>query len=230
MINHWLMLNWSKIWPWLSLAIALILIPLALRGYVYLTTKKFRERDPEKVPKTPVAIVFGAGVWADGTPTPMLADRLTGAVALYQRGKVKKLLMSGDSGSDPLSRNRRGSDYDEVTAMQSYAESLGVPRADIILDYAGFSTYETCHRAKEIFGITQAVFVTQNFHLPRAVYIGRAMGIQANGLGTRDWGRYGIDSISYHTLREIVATAKALWQVHLTRPRPIGLNQGEKNS
>jgi len=69
---------------------------------------------------------------------------------------------------------------------------------------------------------------TQNFHLPRAVYIGRAMGIQANGLGTRDWGRYGIDSMSYHTLREIVATAKALWQVHLTRPRPIGLNQGEK--
>ncbi|KOR36522.1 hypothetical protein AM228_12205 [Planktothricoides sp. SR001] len=229
MINHWLILNWSKIWPWLSLAIALILIPLALRGYVYLTTQKFRdsasaplrERDPEKVPKTPVAIVFGAGVWADGTPTPMLADRLTGAVALYQRGKVKKLLMSGD---------RRGSDYDEVTAMQSYAESLGVPRADIILDYAGFNTYETCRRAKEIFGITQAVFVTQNFHLPRAVYIGRAMGIQANGLGTRDWGWYGIDSISYHTLREIVATAKALWQVHLTRPRPIGLGQGEKNS
>lgn len=221
MMNHWLMLNGSKILPWLSFAIALIVIPLALRAYVYVTTKKFRHRDPEKVPKTPVAIVFGAGVWADGTPTPMLADRLTGAVALYQRGKVKKLLMSGD---------RSGHDYDEVTAMQSYAESLGVPRADIILDYAGFNTYETCRRAKEIFGITQAVFVTQNFHLPRAVYIGRAMGIQGNGLGTPDWGRYGIHSISYHTLREIVATAKALWQVHLTPPRPIGLNQGEKNS
>jgi vancomycin permeability regulator SanA len=221
MMNHWLMLNWSKIWPWLSLAIALIFIPLALRGYVYVTTKKFRYRHPEKVPKTPVAIVFGAGVWADGTPTPMLADRLTGAVALYQRGKVKKLLMSGD---------RSGPDYDEVTAMRDYAESLGVPTADIILDYAGFNTYETCHRATEIFGITQAVFVTQNFHLPRAVYIGRVMGIQAIGLGTRDWGWYGIDSISYHTLREIVATAKALWQVHLTRPRPISLNQGEKNS
>ncbi len=215
------MLNGSKIWPWLSFALALILIPLALRGYVYLTTKKFRARDPEKVPKTPVAIVFGAGVWADGTPTPMLADRLTGAVALYQRGRVKKLLMSGD---------RRGPNYDEVTAMQIYAESLGVPRADIILDYAGFNTYETCRRAKEIFGITQAVFVTQNFHLPRAVYIGRAMGIQANGLGTRDWGWYGNDSIMYHTIRELVATAKALWQVHLTLPRPIGLNQGEKNS
>lgn len=221
MMNHWLMLNGSKILPWLSFAIALMLIPLALRGYVYLTTKKFRSCHLEKVPKTPVAIVFGAGVWDDGTPTPMLADRLTGAVALYQRGKVKKLLMSGD---------RSGPDYDEVTAMQSYAESLGVPTTDIILDYAGFNTYETCRRAKEIFGITQAVFVTQNFHLPRAVYIGRAMGIQANGLGTRDWGWYGIDSISYHTLREIVATAKALWQVHLTPPRPIGLNQREKNS
>ncbi len=151
----------------------------------------------------------------------MLADRLTGAVALYQRGKVKKLLMSGD---------RSGLDDDEVTAMRDYAESLGVPTADMILDYAGFSTYETCQRAKEIFGITQVVFVTQNFHLPRAVYIGRVMGIQAIGLGTRDWRWYGIDSISYYTIREIVATAKALWQVHLTRPRPISLNQGEKNS
>ncbi len=114
--------------------------------------------------------------------------------------------------------------------MRDYAESLGVPTADMILDYAGFSTYETCQRAKEIFGITQVVFVTQNFHLPRAVYIGRVMGIQAIGLGTRDWRWYGIDSISYYTIRETVATTKALWQVHLTRPRPISLNQGEKNS
>jgi vancomycin permeability regulator SanA len=183
-----------------------IFILLALRGYVYLATGQFRYRDPAQVPEKPVAIIFGAGIWADGTPTPMLADRIAAGVQLYKLGKVSKLLMSGDRSSD---------DYDEVTAMQRYAESLGIPTEDIILDYAGFTTYETCHRARENFNITEAILVTQNFHLPRAVYTCRQMGVEAIGLGTRDWGWYGIDSISYHTFREIFATLKALWQLHI---------------
>ena len=200
------MVPWSIIL--LFLAITPIFIVLGLRGYVYLATHKFAIATSAKVPEKSVAIVFGAGVWADGTPTPMLADRISAAAELYQLGTVKKLLMSGD---------RSSPDYDEVTAMQRYAENLGIPTADILLDYAGFSPYETCHRAKEIFGITQAVLVTQNFHLPRAVYTCRKMGIEAIGLGTRDWGWYGIDSVSYHTFREIFATLKALWQLHVLK-------------
>ena len=203
-MDAWLIIHWPIILP--SLTIAPILIALGLRGYVYLITQKFRYRNPAQVPEKPVAIIFGAGVWDDGTPTPMLADRISAAVQLYQLEKVSKLLMSGDRSSD---------DYDEVTAMQRYAENLGIPKADIILDYAGFSTYETCHRAREIFNITEAILVTQKFHLPRAVYTCRKIGVEAIGLGTRDWGWYGIDSISYHTVREIVATLKALWQLHI---------------
>lgn len=135
-------------WPLilLSFAIAPIFILLGLRGYVYLVTGKFRYHDPAKVPETPVAIILGAGIWQDGTPTPMLADRIAAGVELYKLGKVSQLLMSGDRSSD---------DYDEVTAMQRYAEKLGIPTEAIILDYAGFSTYETCDRAQAIFGIQQ---------------------------------------------------------------------------
>ena len=116
-----------------------------------------------------------------------------------------------------MSGDRSSPDYDEVTVMKGYAEKLGIPTADILLDYAGFSTYETCHRAQKIFGITEAVLVTQNFHLPRAVYTCRQMGVEAIGLGVRDWGWYGMDSVGYYTVREIVATVKAIWQVHMTR-------------
>ena len=206
MIDAWIMQQLPVIS--IAFSIAPMLIVLGLRGYVYLATWKFRYRDATEVPEKPVAIVFGAGVWADGTPCPMLADRIHAAVELYQLRRVKKLLMSGD---------RSSPDYDEVTVMKGYAENLGIPTADILLDYAGFSTYETCHRAQKIFGITEAVLVTQNFHLPRAVYTCRQMGVEAIGLGTRDWGWYGSDSVIYHTVREIVATVKAIWQVHMTR-------------
>jgi vancomycin permeability regulator SanA len=121
----------------------------------------------EDAPVRRVAVVFGAGLWRDGSPTPVLRDRVETAARLYFDGKVEKLLMSGDNSVV---------EYNEPEAMRQYALSLGVPDEDIVLDYAGRRTYDTCYRAKAIFQVEQPILVTQSFHLPRAVYTCRAMG------------------------------------------------------
>ena len=216
------MLPKSFIFPW-RLAIGLliltsVIIPLALNYYVRLVTSNYLRTDVAKVPAEPIAIVFGAGVWEDGTPTPMLADRVQAAVDLYKAGRASKLLMTGDNSS---------ADYNEVKAMQEYAEAQGVPTNNIILDYAGFSTYESCYRAKEIFGITQAVLVTQNFHLARAVYTCRQLGVEAIGLGTPDWGKFRQNTMIRYSVREFFAVLKALWEVRVTRPKPTFLGPFE---
>jgi len=204
--------------------IALILLVSAVAGpptlvaYVAASTSPHRYTDPAEVPAEPVALVFGAGVRRDGTPSPMLADRVQTAVQLYQMGRVRKILMTGDNSQV---------EYNEVAAMQQYAEDRGVPAGDITLDYAGFSTYESCYRARVIFGVEQAVLITQQFHLPRAVYTCRHLGIDAVGLGTPDWEAYSSKVISFYTMREFLATLKALWQVHITRPLPTFLGPYE---
>lgn len=211
-------------WPFLLLVLgmAAVVIPLGLNAYVYAVTYSDHYRKIEQVPPQPIAIVFGAGVWEDGSPTPMLADRIQAAIDLYKLGRVQKILMTGD--------NFRP-DYDEVQAMSSYAEKQGVPLTDILLDRAGLSTYDSCYRAKTLFNIQQAVLITQRYHLPRAIYTGRKMGIQAIGLGTPDWGIFRTDSMTYYTFREFMAVVKALWQVQVTRPKPrvMGPFQGGKS-
>ncbi|MEG4072141.1 ElyC/SanA/YdcF family protein [Microcoleus sp. Pol14C2] len=216
------MLPKSFIFQW-RLAIGLLILtsaiaPLALNYYVRLVTRNYRHSDIANVPAEPIAIVFGAGVWEDGTPSPMLADRVQAAVDLYKAGRVDQLLMTGDNSSV---------DYNEVQAMQDYAAAQGVPTNNIILDYAGFSTYESCYRAKEIFGITQAVLVTQNFHLARAVYTCRQLGVEAIGLGTPDWGKFRPKGMIRYTFREFFAVLKALWEVRVTRPEPTFLGPFE---
>ncbi len=116
-------------------------------------------------------IVLGCGVWGS-TPTPLLSDRLDAAIALYKAGVAPKILMSGDHGQ---------SNYDEVNVMRNYALEHGIPSEDIFLDHAGFSTYETMYRANAVFGISKAVVVTQKYHLYRALYDAKALGIQADG-------------------------------------------------
>jgi len=202
----------------LLLISASVLTPIALNYYVRLATSNYLRTDVAKVPSKPIAIVFGAGIWEDGTPTPMLADRVQAAVDLYKAGQVGKLLMTGDNSAP---------DYNEVKVMQEYAEKQGVPVNDITLDYAGFSTYESCYRAKEIFGITQAVLVTQNFHLPRAVYTCRKLGVEAIGLGTPDWGKFRQYTMIRYSFREFLAVVKALWEVRVTRPKPTFLGPFE---
>jgi vancomycin permeability regulator SanA len=183
-----------------------------------MATNNYRYDDPVAIPPAQVAIVFGAGLRPDGQPSPMLADRVRAAAQLYQLGKVKKILMTGD--------NSRV-EYDEVSAMRRYAIELGVLPGDIKLDYAGFSTYESCYRASAIFGVTQAVLITQRYHLPRAIYTCRDLGIEAIGLGAPDWGAYGASVMLPYSSREALATIKALWQVRIVRPPPTFLGPFE---
>lgn len=191
--------------------------PFALALYVRAATAPYRHSAAEQVPAERVAVVFGAGVRGE-RPSRVLAERIDAAVALYRAGRVQKILMTGDNGS---------ADYDEVSVMRRYAEELGVRPADITLDYAGFSTYESCYRARAIFGVERAVLVTQAYHLPRAVYTCRALGVEASGLGAPDWGRFPGPILVRYSLRETLATVKALVDVHLTRPPPTFLGPFE---
>ena len=126
------------------------------------------------VPAAPVALVLGAEVYADGTPSPFLAARLDIAERLYATGKVRAVLVSGDHSRW---------EYDEPGAMEVYLVARGVPAADIALDYAGFDTYDSCARANRIFGVREAIVVTQTYHLDRAVALCRALGVDADGVG-----------------------------------------------
>lgn len=126
----------------------------------------------EDAPPKRLAIVFGAGLRRDGTPTAILRDRVETAANLYFTGKVEKLLMSGDN---------RFLEYNEPESMRQYALSLGVPDEAIAMDYAGRRTYDTCYRAKEIFAVDDVLLVTQKFHLPRALFLCKALGMEATG-------------------------------------------------
>jgi vancomycin permeability regulator SanA len=161
-------------------------------------------------PQMKVAIVFGAGLWRDGSPTPVLRDRVATAADLYFQGKVEKLLMSGD---------RKADDYNEPLAMKQYALSLGVPEEKIDLDHAGLRTYDTCYRAKAVFGVEQAILVTQRFHLPRALYTCRALGMSTVGV-IADRRAYRPFSLFFWNLRELPATLAAFVDVHIIRPQP----------
>jgi len=163
----------------------------------------------EAVPPARAAIVFGAGLTASGAPTTVLKDRVTIAAELYQAGKVEKILMSGDN---------RFIYYNEPGAMKSYALELGIPEEDIVLDYAGRRTYDTCYRAGEIFGLDQAILVTQKFHLSRALYTCNALGLQSQGVEA-DLRPYRDEG--FWSFREIPACLIAFFQVHLTRPEPV---------
>lgn len=189
-------------------AAALALFVSRLWTGLYARSRAFSLAD---VPARRVAIVFGAGLWRDGSPTPVLQDRVATAVDLYRAGKVEKLLMSGDN---------RFVDYNEPAAMKQIALSLGVPEEDIVLDYAGRRTYDTCYRARVIFGVTQAILVTQAFHLPRAVYTCNRLGVEAVGVRA-DRRAYPRASMLYWNVRELFATLTALLDVHFLHPLPV---------
>lgn len=165
----------------------------------------------DSVPHARVAIVFGAGLLRDGSPTAVLKDRVNTAVQLYQQGKVDKLLMSGDN---------RFVDYNEPEGMRQYALALGVPDEDIVLDYAGRRTYDTCYRASAIFQVESAIVVTQNFHLPRALFLCNALGVTANGVEANTIYIRKVYRLIW-SVREWLATAQAVWDVCVLKPLPV---------
>lgn len=170
-----------------------------------------RTQSVDEVAPEGVVIVFGAGLWRDGTPTPVLRDRVTTAANLYLSGKVEKILMSGDN---------RFEDYNEPAAMRDFAIRLGVPDDAIVLDYAGRRTYDTCYRAREIFEIESAILVTQGFHLPRALYVCNNLGVEAKGVSA-DLRNYRRRSLAYWHTRETLATIQAMLDVHILKPLPV---------
>jgi SanA protein len=185
---------------------ALILLPRVITALLALT-KTYTEA---AVPTRRVAIVFGAGLWRDGSPTPILQDRVETGARLYFAGKVEKLLMSGDNSLV---------EYNEPEAMRQYAIKLGVPDAEIVLDYAGRRTYDSCYRAKEIFRVQTAILVTQQFHLARALFLCNALGLDGVGVEANNRS-YRKSSLLFWNVRELPATLTAFADV-LTRPLPI---------
>jgi SanA protein len=135
----------------------------------------------------------------------VLYDRVATGADLYRAGKVAKLLMSGDNSQV---------DYNEVGVMRQTALDLGVPSADIVLDYAGFRTYDSCYRARDVFGLRAVTLVTNRFHLPRALYTCRELGLDVVGV---DADRRAYQGTPYWTLREAVALPVAWWWTHIDR-------------
>jgi SanA protein len=195
-----------------------IFIALAAAGLVILILPRIittmyswtRTYTIESAPAERVAIVFGAGLTRDGQPTLILRDRVKTAVQLYLSGKVEKLLMSGDN---------QGVGHDEPGAMRNYAVSLGVPANAIVLDNSGDRTYDTCYRAKAIFGLDSALLVTQQFHLPRALFLCNMLGIQAVGVDANNY-RYWPPLMLIWNIREQLATVGAFVDVYLIKPVP----------
>ena len=155
-------------------------------------------------------LVLGCGVRADGTPSDMLHDRLLRGVALYEMGAAPKLLMSGDHGS---------AEYDEVAVMKQFAVDRDIPAADVFMDHAGFSTYESIYRAKEIFQADKLLIVTQEYHLYRALYIADRLGLEAYGVDG-DYRTYAGQSM--RDLREVLARVKD-WAKCIFKPEPTFL-------
>ena len=157
-------------------------------------------------------LVLGCGVHDDGSPSDMLHDRLRRGVALYELGAAPKLLMSGDHG-------RQG--YDEVDAMKSFAVEAGIPAENIFMDHAGFSTYESMYRAKEIFQAKKIIIVSQEYHLYRAIYIAESLGMEAYGVSS-DYRNYRNQSAM--DTREMLARVKDAFSC-IFKPEPTYLGE-----
>ena len=164
----------------------------------------------ESVPHEQVALVLGASIKADGELSPVLAERADAAVLLYSAHKVSKILVSGDNST---------LQYDEVYPVGKYLLSKGIPQKDIFLDYAGFDTYSSMYRAKYVFGVSSMIIASQRFHLPRALFIARRLGLEAVGVdaGTSD------EQYDLNWLRELPATLKAAYDLYSNRqPQYLG--------
>ncbi|XVQ13275.1 SanA/YdcF family protein [Spirillospora sp. CA-255316] len=196
----------------LLLAGLFVCVGLAPLGWAYADTAAYRKSAGD-VPATPVALVLGAGI-RDGQPSLSLAGRLDVAADLYRRGKVKVLLVSGDN---------RIKEYDEPTVMRDHLVKRGVPARKIVRDYAGRDTWDSCIRAKRVFGVERLTVVTQSFHLPRAVALCRAAGLDAWGVGHATWIR-GATEVGY--AREPLAMMKATTDI-VRRPGPAVLGRPE---
>jgi SanA protein len=185
-------------------------------GVIWLASRDVIYRSVDEAPPKEVAIVLGARVNEDGSPSPVLADRLHAAELLYKHGKVKKIIVTGD---------HMAREYNEPLAMLRYLRQRGIPASDIFMDHAGFRTFDSMVRARRVFGVTDAIVCTQRFHLGRSIYLARQYGIDAIGLES-DFQRYRHHGTNL--AREFIARTFAVFDVHLlgtllgTEPAHLG--------
>ena len=195
----------------------LILLALGAAVVIYVTVQRStadRIASFRSVESRPVGLVLGASVKA-GEPNRVLRERLDTALLLYQEGKVQKLILSGDN---------RTIDYNEPEAMRRYLLEKEIPERDLILDYAGRRTYDSCFRAREVFEVSSLILITQDFHLPRALYLCNALGVDAIGVAADT--NYPVQWLGSY-LREIPATIQAWIDITYTKPTPL-LGKPEK--
>lgn len=188
-----------------------LLLIILINIYVVKEAQPFTVVDVAELHDSQTAIVLGASVYGSGKLTPVLQARVDRAIDVYEANIVDAILVSGDNGSV---------DYNEVTPVREYLLTAGIPSEDIFLDYAGFDTYDSMYRAKEVFDVESAVIVTQSFHLPRAIFIANVLGIKVQGIAPAN------DSAStYNHLREIPARIKAFLDVIFkSSPTYLGKN------
>lgn len=192
----------------LVVILALLSVAMVIPLFIRQAVEPLMYTSIEQVPPSEVALVLGASV-VHGIPSPLLARRADTAVALYKAGKVSKILVTGDNGA--LS-------YDEVTPVRKYVLDAGIPTQDIFLDHAGFDTYSSVYRARDVFAARSVIIVTQDFHLPRALWIARRLGLSAYGVVAE-----GSENSAFDYLREIPASIKAIVDVLVRRqPKYLG--------
>lgn len=190
-----------------------IIITIIINYYIINTSKKriLKEEDYSKLNNIDCILILGAGIWSD-KPSPMLQDRLDEGIKLYKKGLSSKIIMSGDHGKE---------EYDEVNVMKSYAIEKGVPSKDIFMDHAGFSTYESVYRAKEVFEVKKMIIVTQKYHLYRALYIADRLDINAYGVNSNPKKYSGQ---IFREVREILARNKDFIYT-IIKPKPTYLGE-----
>lgn len=186
-----------------SLAIAFTFIPIILYLQLHGTYSSYIYTNSEFLQKTNVAIVFGATAWDDG-PSPVLKERLDTAVDLYNEEKVDSIIVSGDN-RDLVS---------EPIEMYNYLLERGVPETNVIVDYYGIRTYDTCYRAKNEFRVNEAILVTQEFHMIRSLYLCNALGVDSVGYIADK----GIIDYTQSTIRDFFALQLAIWDINFLRP------------
>ena len=195
-----------------KIGVLFLLFVLGLNYYVKKSTDALINSDSAKIAPSYTGLVLGAKVYENGSLSGVLQDRVESALELYKSKKIKRFLLSGDHGS---------ANYDEVNQMKKYLISKGVSTKDIFLDHAGFDTYSSIYRAKNIFNVDKLVIITQKFHVKRAVYIAQSMNLQVQGY-TADKHTYGI--AKKMILREGLANVKAFFEL-LLRKKPKYLGQ-----
>lgn len=193
------------------MAVLIIVVVFLLRLQTEKQALSYIYQDVSKIPKSQTVMILGASVRPDKTMSDMLKDRANTAIEIYKANKAENILVSGDG---------KSKNYNEVEVVKNYLLEQGIPKEKILLDYFGFDTYDSMYRARDIFGVKNIIISTQDFHLPRAIFIAQSLGLQAYGI-TADKHKY--KNMELNIGRELLATVKAYFDVFSNvKPEVLG--------